>query len=307
MKEINLRRVDLNLLTVFEAVYEERSQVKAAERLCMTQSAISHALTRLRSLTGDRLFTATSRGLNPTQDAVDLYARVHVALELIRDEFHRRARFDPKTSQRTFVVAFAYGGGTTYGLPLFRRLRERSPGVRLVIRAIDPVQEIPTLLREHRLDLAIDAHRFDDAMLETEPAAAHRLLVMARADHPRIKRPPSLDDLRDERFVTVYESAVEAESVPLRRLFEHIRQATVMEVPTALLVPRIVASTELLSLTTERMAADFKNQPGVVCYPLAADIPPVEAFLIWHRAMTNDPAHRWLREEIRAVIDDQAS
>ena len=77
---LNLRSVDLNLLPVFEAAYEERSLSRAAERLAMTQSAVSHALTRLRALFKDELFVRQARGVLPTPAADRVYGKVHVAL-----------------------------------------------------------------------------------------------------------------------------------------------------------------------------------------------------------------------------------
>jgi DNA-binding transcriptional LysR family regulator len=208
MHEINLRSVDLNLLTVFEAVYEEQSQVKAAERLGMTQPAISHALGRLRHLVGDRLFQGRAKGLTPTGQADDFYRRVHQALELIRAELAERSIFDPATSQRTFVVALDYGGGALLGVKLFQRISALAPHIRLVLRSIDPGEEIPGLLREHRVDLAFNASRFKDDVLEQPMTWKTRLRVVVRKDHPRIKANPTMDELLAERMVVANVSTI---------------------------------------------------------------------------------------------------
>src|SRR5512135_1596806 len=105
---LNLRSVDLNLLPVFEAAYEERSLSRAAERLAMTQSAVSHALTRLRALFRDPLFVRQSRGVMPTPEADRLYAGVREALASVRDAVAERRRFDPRISERRFVVAIPH-------------------------------------------------------------------------------------------------------------------------------------------------------------------------------------------------------
>ena len=87
---LNLRSVDLNLLPVFEAVYEERNVTKASERLAMSQPAVSHALARLRSMVGDELFVAGRRGAAVTPAAQNLYPRVKAALDAVREGLEKR-------------------------------------------------------------------------------------------------------------------------------------------------------------------------------------------------------------------------
>ncbi len=95
---LNIRSIDLNLLPVFEAVYEERSLSQAAGRLAMTQSATSHALSRLRFVFRDELFVRHSRGVVPTAAADRIYARVRDALASVRESVTDARGFDPETS-----------------------------------------------------------------------------------------------------------------------------------------------------------------------------------------------------------------
>src|SRR5690242_936950 len=123
MNATNLRAIDLNLLPVFEATYEEGSLSKAATRLAMTQPAVSHALARLRSMLRDDLFVRHSRGVTPTPVADALYARVGEALGLVRAGVDESRGFDPKTSRRRFVVAIPHPLGSMLALSLLERLR----------------------------------------------------------------------------------------------------------------------------------------------------------------------------------------
>ena len=125
---VNLRGIDLNLLTVFEAVYEERSQSRAADRLGLTQPAVSNALRRLRHRVGDPLFHGRAKGLATTAKADDLYRGIHRALDAIRTELGAARPFDPAASRRTFVIAIGFGGGALLGLRIFRAAaRDRAP------------------------------------------------------------------------------------------------------------------------------------------------------------------------------------
>lgn len=303
MHEINLRGVDLNLLTVFEAVYEEQSQIKAAERLGMTQSAISHALGRLRHLVGDTLFQGRSKGLTPTSQADDFYLRVHEALGLIRAELAQRQAFNPSQSQRSFVIAMDYGGGALLGVRLFQRIAVVAPHVRLLIRTIDPADEIPRLLREHRLDLAFNLARLNDDMLEHLPIWESQLCVLVKRDHPRIHANPSLEDILRERFVNVHEPHITTPDAHLSSFVKTVKQHTAMEIPNAALLPYVLESTDLIAISTVSMAEAMSQRFALKHFPVPLQLPPFFSNLIWHRSMTNDPAHTWFREQFRKVTE----
>jgi DNA-binding transcriptional LysR family regulator len=294
----NLRSIDLNLLTVFEAVYEERNQVKAAERLAMTQPGVSLALSRLRYLVNDRLFQARARGLVPTPKADELYVRIHQALNLIRDEFSLRGGFDLETSQRTFVVAITYGGGAMFGPTLNALIQSQAPNVRLILRTIDPVSELPGLLKDQRIDVAIHQQRFDDPQLEHLPYDEHELVVIAHQDHPRIRFSPDLELLLAEQYVTAYDLLAGSSEGELGALLEGVRVRTEMEVPTALLLPHVVRQSELLAVMPREMAENFSELYDIRYFALPVTAPPIKTFLIWHRELTDDPGHSWLRQQL---------
>ena len=122
MHRFNIRSVDLNLLPVFEAVYEERSLSRAAVRLAMTQSAISHALNRLRAVFRDELFVRQSRGVTPTPAAGRIYPKVREALTSVRESVTDTRTFDPKTSERRFVMSIPHPLGPLIELRLQERM-----------------------------------------------------------------------------------------------------------------------------------------------------------------------------------------
>jgi DNA-binding transcriptional LysR family regulator len=295
---INLRRIDLNLLTIFEAVYEERNQVKAAERLAMTQPAVSQAIGRLRHLVNDPLFFTRARGLTPTQKAEELYLRVHHILELVRVEFPEKQAFDPATTQRTFVVAVSHGGGVLFTTALNARIQAQAPHARLVIRTIDPIREIPELLKEHRLDIAIHHARFDDAKLEHITYDQNQLVLIARTDHPRIPKSPSTEDLLGENFVTAYDVFGHNRSHELSHTLAVMRDRTVLEVPNALLIPQVVRQSDLLAVVTAEMAKSFSQYLPIQAFVLPFAVPALDIHMIWHHSQTQEPEHKWLRQQL---------
>jgi len=121
---LNLRGIDLNLLPVFEAAYEEPTLSRAAERLAMTQSAVSHALTRLRDVFNDELFVRSGRGVVRTPTADTIYARLHGALSTVREFVSETRGFHPKTSTRSFFISVSHPLGPLMAVHLREQLAE---------------------------------------------------------------------------------------------------------------------------------------------------------------------------------------
>jgi DNA-binding transcriptional LysR family regulator len=152
----NLRTLDLNLLTVFEAVYEVGTVSAAADRLALSQSAASHALSRLREACNDELFVRTPRGLSPTPVAKAMYPTVKQALEALRATLLETSGFDPAHSQRRFRLTISHPMGPFYALALRRAVASVAPGIILTFSTgSDPV-DLEDNLRDGIVDIAID-------------------------------------------------------------------------------------------------------------------------------------------------------
>jgi DNA-binding transcriptional LysR family regulator len=298
MQEINLRSVDLNLLTIFEAVFEECSQIKASERLGMTQPAISHAMARLRHLMDDPLFIVRGRTLTPTPRSEELYVRVHEALALVRDELQRKHALDLENSQRTFVISISHGAGTVSGPHFLSAFREAAPNARLVIRHVDPEEEIPQMLRDQRLDLAYHHFRLDDPMLEHVAANTHEIVMVVSNNHPRIRETPTLEDFLKEHFVTVHEPLVRVEndSLELERFLKKLAALTTLEIPSASQLPLYVESSDLVGITSRNLARWMCQHYNIRPFALPISVPPVASYLVWHRERDGDVTHQWFRE-----------
>src|SRR5262245_54008298 len=128
MHEIDLKRLDLNLLIVFEAIMRERHIGRAAEALRLTQPAVSHALGRLRHAFGDRLFMRHARGVHPTPRAEQLAAMIAPALEILRTTLGARQNFEPGKIKREVNVGVSDYVAFTLFPPLTARLQKIAPG-----------------------------------------------------------------------------------------------------------------------------------------------------------------------------------
>ena len=140
LNQIDLSRIDLNLLVLFEIVFQERHVGRSAERLHLSPSAISHGLGRLRTLLGDPLFLKTPKGVVPTERALQLATSVAEILARIRGVVSTATPFDPRHSTRRFVIGAPDGVSSVFLPSLLETLRGVAPGVDLGIRQLLPVQ-----------------------------------------------------------------------------------------------------------------------------------------------------------------------
>jgi LysR family transcriptional activator for leuABCD operon len=298
---MNLRGVDLNLLTVFEAVYEERNQQRAAERLAMTQPAVSAAMARLRDATREDLFVPGARGVTPTVAADRLYGRIRPALETIREGIASGREFDPKTSTRTFRMTSAYASLGSVGEAL-AWVAKLAPGVRLVVEAADDAEELKRRLRIGEIDIVVDQVRYDDPELVHEAASKQELVVIARKGHPRLDGSITKKQLAEERHAAHLEPAGSLRTTALQESGGGIEWKVDVELGNVLAVPTVVCQTDLVAVTLRGIADFYAKRLGLQVLELPFKAAPVPVYGIWHRSRERDAGHAWLRKGLREII-----
>jgi DNA-binding transcriptional LysR family regulator len=296
---MHLKDFDLNLVAVFEAVYEERNQSRAAERLGISQPAVSHALTRLRSIFNDPLFQ--ERAMHATSMANDLYNQFHLGLNQIRTSVQNIEQFNPLTSHRHFHIAATYGNGAIRGPGLYKQVRQEAPHVRITMRAIDPEVQIPDLLRQKNIDVAICHAHADDTALNSSPLCQHRPVLLTRKNHPGITASPTLDDLWSLEFVAVHGEHVNHDLVDYEWLKQLKEERVKFEVPHAMLLFPMILETDLVCITVEEMAEYGRHHFDLQTYPLPVTNQPISAYLVWHRGLEWETGNQWLRQHIKAL------
>lgn len=288
--------LDGRLLQLLLAVVQERSVTRAAERLGVTQSAVSHLLDKLRQITGDPLIVKAGRGIVPTSRAEALAARARVLLEDMR-AFATAEDFDPATLQATFTIAANDLQCDLLLPPLLRRLRAQAPGVTLrVIPSGVPQAE---LLRSEACQLVITPRPPATADLLQQRLFADRYVVFF--DAARRAAPRDLDDYLEAEHVTVvYEpqrsldiDRVLADALPRRRRF-------VASVPGFAGIAPFVRGSALLATLPSLLRLELLR--GLSTAPLPVAVPEMPMFMVWHARRQSDPVHRWLREALLAVV-----
>jgi len=307
-----MRPPDLNLLRLFDILYEERSVTKAAHRLSLTQSAVSHALGRLRDTFDDTLFTRGPGGLLPTARATELAPRIHDILVTIRDAF-APAGFDPRTSERSFTIAGSQYFARLIFPALVSRARNEAPGVSLRLVAVD--QALADDLDEGVVDVAVGAFEQVAARFLSQPLFKEEMVWVAAIDHPRAGAfgdPAVL--MAEKRVDIVVDYAAKpfranrprdqltrrwtSEDAVLAAPEERSRGPQVYESDTAL---AIAARTDFVAIVPRRMVEASPHALRLRIFPSPEEAAPIQLLLLWHRRFAADPAGIWLRDLVRAV------
>ncbi|HEX6363443.1 MAG TPA: LysR family transcriptional regulator [Albitalea sp.] len=286
---MHIRDLDLNLLHVFQAVHAARNVSRAAQALGLSQPAVSHALTRLRLVLRDPLFVRSAGGVTPTAKADHLARQVESALRLLDVALHESERFEPARSQRRFVVHMSDIGADEFLPQLMAEVGRSAPGVRVEAVQLEP-QAIAPALEEGRLDLAF-GYLPELTGTEQQRLLDERYVVLLRRGHPLARRLRDRAALEQLDFVLVRSHAEPARALHLLGLESRIR----LTLPHFLVVPSILASSDLAVVIPRRPALRFAARDALQVVEPDLGLPPFEVAMHWTWRFANDPGHRWLR------------
>lgn len=272
MNQIDLSRADLNLLVLFETVLQEGHVGRAAQRLKLTPSAVSHGLGRLRRLLNDPLFLKTPKGVVPTDRADRLAAPIADVLARARSVLSSAAPFDPATSTRRFTIGAPDAASAVFLPPLLAALHRGAPGIDIALRQLLPVAgEGPE--RAWRSAWAeLEARSIDMAVVPTDeiPARFRKQLlyeedfvIAMRARHP-LKRKPSLERYCEAHHLVVSLAGDPHGFVDDALAGHAMTRRVALSVPNFMFALATVSQTDLVCAVPRRFAAMHAARFGVV-------------------------------------------
>jgi|SoiMethySBSTD1v2_1073268.scaffolds.fasta_scaffold285030_2 DNA-binding transcriptional LysR family regulator len=308
LHEIDLSRTDLNLLVLFETVLRERHVGRAAARLHLSASAVSHGLGRLRRLLKDPVFLRTPRGVVPTALALELSAPVAEVLAGARSILATSAPFDPRTSTREFTLGAPDGASTAFLLPLLTRLREEAPGVNLRLRqlvppgdgrpGVAPWERACAELESRTLDLAIGPFDAVPARFASESLGEEDFVIVSRRGH-RFTRAPGLDSYCAASHLVVSQTG-DARGFVDRALAGLGRSRRVaLTVPSFFMALAIVADTDLLAAVPRSFARVQGARAGLAVIEPPLPLPRFQLRMILPAGGLTDAGLAWLCSAIR--------
>lgn len=300
---MNLSRLDLNLLVVFDALMRERNVTRAAGRLHLSQPAVSHALARLRSALGDPLLVRDGRSMTPTPRAEALLSSVRPLLSGLEQALHG-GEFAPANVDQEFRFALPDIAEWVIVPPLLRRLAAEAPRARLALLDVD-LDAVHGQLARGELDAAVvTAGASRPGIHARHLVREDRVVGVLRRGHPATRRRPNAEQLRRMPRLAVtlgggrLASPVEGSAAARKHLGE-VRVSTSHLTAAA----ATLRATDLVLVIGELGGTTLASLFDLAVIALPVKLPAVESSLIWHERTHHDPAQRWFRDAAMAFRD----
>jgi DNA-binding transcriptional LysR family regulator len=295
---VNWDAFDFKLLIVFDAIMRERHVTRAGERLGLSQSAVSHALQRLRRALGDELFVRGPEGMSPTPRALDLAEPVRRALAEIEGALHQD-RFDPASSGARFRLVLNNTAAVVLAAPIAEWIARRAPALSLHMSPSGTVRVDDLLDRG-----VVGAGRVEGERFGTTTLIRDGFAVVARRGHPALGQPLTYERLADLAHLVVSSTGDDVgflDAILGRRGLGPRRVA--MAAPFLSAAP-ILARSDLVAVMAERIAHTLATVHPLACAALPADpdLPVTRSVLVWARRVERHPGHAWLRRQVADCV-----
>jgi len=296
----NLARIDLNLLVAFDALAAERSVTRAAARVGIGQSAMSHSLARLRSLFGDELFTRATDGMRPTPRALDLIEAVQGVLAQVQALTAERPAFMPQTANITFRIGLPDSVEVLLVPDMLAHLQRHAPGVRLRLQVTSDAAHLLDELDADRIDMAFGIGAFETGREHHKRRSllSGNYLCMFNPALVGLRPPITLEDY--VRLPHVLTSLRQGERGVVDDALEKIglQRKIALITPRFLAVPFLVRGAPVITTMHAELARLFSTALDLSLSPPPVALPQISISLLWHASYDRDPAHQWLRETI---------
>jgi LysR family transcriptional regulator, nod-box dependent transcriptional activator len=294
MSRTHIERVDLNLLVALDVLLEERNATRAADRLGLTQPAVSRILGRLRATFGDPLFARTSRGLTPTPRALALSGPLRDALARIDRVLLEQPDFDPASARRRYRISTVDYALATLLAPLAARLAGEAPRVELELR--QPSAESERDLESGRLDLLVMPRQPSGPGIVWSQLYRDEYCCVVWRDHPLRRLTAARFAAMDHVLVAPRERAggIVDDVLAVHGLTRRV----VVQVPTFLVVPYLIGGTERIATVPRGIARELARAHPLRLVEPPIAIPGFTMHQAWHEIHRRDPGHEWLRKRL---------
>ncbi|WP_407179853.1 LysR family transcriptional regulator [Bradyrhizobium sp. STM 3562] len=317
---VSFNTLDLNLLKVFDAVMEERSVLRASQKLALSQSAVSHSLARLREVLEDDLFVRTAAGMQPTSRALAMASQVRDALRALEAAVELPT-FNPALSTKLFTLAANDFTTLALGPALLMLLGREAPSVDLVIKPVTRI-DLAEQLDLGRIDVAIGVFssppsrfrtallfEYDDVLIVS---ASRKLCRIDKAAFEKLslvvvsfggEQEGAIEGFISERGLArrseMYDRAA------LEKAFgdSDLPPRMAISLPHFLALPALIEGSELAAIVPRPLAKAFERTHSIAIHELPYTTNPLEVRLLWHERVDEDPSHRWLHDILRRATE----
>jgi DNA-binding transcriptional LysR family regulator len=292
---MRLRTLDLNLLLVFDAVLRERSVVRAADSLAISQPAVSHALNRLRHALKDKLFVRTPSGMSPTPRAEQLALPVRKALNELQLAVEGDT-FDPSTADRRFTIAVNNYAAVVAAGPILAAVRAQAPNVRLSMVPSGTLN-LRDRLDRGELDLVLSGQAIDGERFASQQLIEDRFVAVLRSGHPALRRKLTTASLAELQHLGISSSREDLTFVDEFLKARKSARFVASDVPY-LSAGAVLVQSNLVAVLERKLAMEFRRAYPIEVRELPLEAPLLHSVMSWHRRFDDVPGHRWLRGTI---------
>jgi len=302
---MRFKRLDLNLLVALDALLTEGSVSRAADKMNLSQSAMSAALRRMRDYFGDELFVTIGRQTKPTALALELAEPVRRILNEINADIISREPFDPLTSRRSIAVAASDYVMRVVLAKFLTHLKQAAPHMRVDIWPLTGSTTL-TSFANGEIDMLISVGPILNPDLPTGELYTEKFVGIAWSDNDEIGDVVTLDD-----FVRLGHVAVRLGSYRATAIDENfLVQAGIerrIEVTTGAFdqIPELVVGTPRIAMLQRRLALHYTQTLPIRMFELPFEVPPIRVGMQWHRHNASDSAHNWFREQLTDWVNAQ--
>ena len=292
---------DLNLLKAFDALYAERHVTRAGQRIGLSQSAMSGALTRLREVFNDELFVRSPTGMQPTPRADDLSGPIVSSIRLLRSVLQDDG-FDPAAADHIVTIAMTDYAAFVLLPPLLARLAVEAPRLDVQVRGILGKDEVVGLLDSGEVSLAVSVPVDASARILTRPLLREGFACIARPGHPAFAKEANIEAFTTASHLLVSPEGDRTGLVDRKLAALGVARRVVLSLPQFLVAPFVVAETDLIATLASRVARRFAAANlGVVVHEPPVALSDWPLAMMWHRRVDDHPATVWLRECIAEI------
>lgn len=295
-----MKHSDYSLIPTFVAIMEERNYTKAATRLGVSQSAVSQAVVRLREVFSDALFIRESHGVAPTAFAQDIYPTLASAVENIAYMLPEHSRFEPLECNKRFVISSLSVFGFTLLPELSALLSEKAPNLAMRIEPLYTM-DLTNLLRTQQCDLVIEAYTNLHPHLRSQRLMSDKLMVICREDHPRLKGDTiSVQAYLAEKHVTLSQVDQQGGYLIGRGIKDEAilaKRDVAWQASSIMEILPVIQRCDYVGLMPQILLEKYKNLFHLKGLNAEFMKDPIDVAMYWHSSRTNDPSHRWLREQ----------
>ncbi|MDN3702212.1 LysR family transcriptional regulator [Vibrio artabrorum] len=295
-----MKSTELNLIPIFVAIYEEQNLSRAANRMDISQPAVSKALARLRDIYDEPLFHRTTSGVAPTTFAIDIYPAMSAALKNFTSTLSASRDFDPKTSNRIFSVACVSAASYEIMPRAMQLISQVAPNIALEVHPLF-TEDFESDLRLQRHDVIIDMTPRGRTTLKHEVLSAEELVVVCRHDHPTIGDTIDMAQFLAHEHVVVARWHARKSLLSSDHFSELEKRRIVYRAAGVVEMLPVIEGSDAIGVMPISSVRCFAEKYAVKTLPLPFELEELDMCMIWHPSRTNETSHQWLRAKIKAA------